>query len=476
LALALGAAVPTGRASAQPKDRPSYAQTDAEKHAGIVPTNESYPPGSFCRYGADPSGVADSTAAINYALQSNLAVFDDYPGATRYKVTGTLRFHTGGQILRGQGMGERGANAGTTINYLGKPGGKVLSVSNGTINCSECAVRDLLIDGNGLANVGIEAYDDTIPGGSWRVRLESVAVINITSGRYPTGVYLGTRAAPGFANDTIITGCFVSKCARGMWGAGSLYQVDSTTFVGCTEAAIFGGTGSDNSSSAWTFSNSVFSSNHRDFDGVHISQASFSGCWFENSAKGIYRAANAHSASFTGCYLHTFNSQSMMDFGNAAGYHFFGGNLLPADTKSARIINVNPTAIGAVFGQPIKLRQSNGVEVPLVISPVQPGAGGVRSISAQLRNSQSVSLALGRGCFNVALSIWSVADSKVRTQASYTAFLFDGDGERLTEIASSNGSGGGQSFSLTCSNNGLTLRYKGDDTVVAYLSGSGVPG
>jgi hypothetical protein len=45
-----------------------YPQTAAEIAAGVTPVNEAYEFGNILRYGADPTGVADSTTAINNAI------------------------------------------------------------------------------------------------------------------------------------------------------------------------------------------------------------------------------------------------------------------------------------------------------------------------------------------------------------------------------------------------------------------------
>src|SRR5262249_31146059 len=158
----------------------------------------------------------------------------------------------------------------------------------------------------------------------------------------------------------------IHNCMRGVWGHGAKYQLYSTTFYQCTESGIVGGPGS-----GWTIEGSIFSANGRDFDGANIQQADFSGCWFENSAQGIYRARTAHSASFTGCYLHTNNRESLMDFGNAAGYHFIAGHFVPSSTSSVRVVNVNPGALGSVLGQPLTLTHSGGGDAPLVMLPAQ---------------------------------------------------------------------------------------------------------
>jgi hypothetical protein len=202
-----------------------------------------------------------------------------------------------------------------------------------------------------------------------------------------------------------------------------------------------------------------------------------SGCWFEESKQGIYRAAIAHSASFVGCYLHTRNADHMMDFGGAAGYHFIGGHFIPAGTKSAQISNVNVTSSGAVLGQPLSLKYAgNNSEAPLVLVPMQAGTGTVRSISAELAKGQTAILLLGRGVFFVGADVRSVTTPHLRSQASYTAFLFEGDQGDVHVIAQHDGRAGGVPFSLKCSGNSVTLTNTGADTVRVSISGTGTPG
>lgn len=47
-----------------------WPQSAAEAAAGVTPSNYAYAPGNVCRYGADPTGVADSTSAFQQALNS----------------------------------------------------------------------------------------------------------------------------------------------------------------------------------------------------------------------------------------------------------------------------------------------------------------------------------------------------------------------------------------------------------------------
>lgn len=72
------------------QSQPFYAQSLAEQAASVTPTNTSYPYGSLLRYGADPTGAADSSTAIANAIKCNSAVFDDYPGGGTYLINQDL--------------------------------------------------------------------------------------------------------------------------------------------------------------------------------------------------------------------------------------------------------------------------------------------------------------------------------------------------------------------------------------------------
>lgn len=76
-----------------------YPITPAEQSAGVTPTNYQYEAGDVRRYGADQSGVADSTTAIQNALDSNGPVY--IPTGT-YIVTSTLTL-SNFQDIRGDG-------------------------------------------------------------------------------------------------------------------------------------------------------------------------------------------------------------------------------------------------------------------------------------------------------------------------------------------------------------------------------------
>lgn len=68
LLAASSAAVVSQRAEAQSCTAPCYAQTAAEKAAGVTPSNTSYPPGNVLRYGAVGDGVTNSSTAFANAV------------------------------------------------------------------------------------------------------------------------------------------------------------------------------------------------------------------------------------------------------------------------------------------------------------------------------------------------------------------------------------------------------------------------
>lgn len=87
-----------------------YARTAAEIAAGVTPTDFGYAPGNVLRYGADPTGMADSTVAFNNATFANYSTITAptayktvYVPAGQYKLTDTV-YVPPGTIIHGDGM------------------------------------------------------------------------------------------------------------------------------------------------------------------------------------------------------------------------------------------------------------------------------------------------------------------------------------------------------------------------------------
>lgn len=114
-ASALGFSKTQAQAKSDP-GQPYYPLTQAEAVNTIAPSDLSFPPGNVLRWGADPTGVADSTDAIQRAVNIGWASgnyaspWDGRGGATpvilfppgRYRVTDTVTVPTG-VTLRGMG-------------------------------------------------------------------------------------------------------------------------------------------------------------------------------------------------------------------------------------------------------------------------------------------------------------------------------------------------------------------------------------
>jgi hypothetical protein len=110
LASAAGSLLVAQQARAQTGTPPYYPRTDAEIAAGITPIHYEYEAGNVLRYGADPTGVQDSTPAFNAALASiggatHLFYSTHYAFADggEFRIDGTVTIPTGRSLfLRGQ--------------------------------------------------------------------------------------------------------------------------------------------------------------------------------------------------------------------------------------------------------------------------------------------------------------------------------------------------------------------------------------
>lgn len=115
-----------------------YARTAAEIAASVTPTNYVYAPGDVRRYGADPTGVADSSTAFANAIASNSWVFDNVTNGGTYLINSALILKS---ILRISGVTKTIAGTtgkGTTI-IVGS------SVSNALLHAT-AFITDVEID------------------------------------------------------------------------------------------------------------------------------------------------------------------------------------------------------------------------------------------------------------------------------------------------------------------------------------------
>ena len=113
--------------------------TSAEQAASVTPTNYGYPPGDVRRYGADPTGVADSAAAWNAAIaQCKETNGNPVVGPGTYLVKSTVLIDGDNVKML---LGETTFNAGTAGMIVVK------------LCANECEIGSFHVNGNGKADV-----------------------------------------------------------------------------------------------------------------------------------------------------------------------------------------------------------------------------------------------------------------------------------------------------------------------------------
>jgi hypothetical protein len=341
-----------------------YPQSAAETAAGIAPAaaNLIYPYGSFLRYGADPTGAADSTTAINNALACNSVVFDNFPGPALYKITGTLRYVTAGQTLKGQGWGDNNPPGNafaprTLIRYSGVAGGVMVSAYNGGQHYSELQLLDLVLDGNNLANICYEGYNNAVSSGCFRNVVRNVSVLNATSGVLPTGLMMGAGTANANSNDFLVDNCYVYNCNYGMRYGGATGNARNISFKSCGFSAI-----SLTSGAVMRTTNCIFSANGAaayaaanytigsDWDVTTPQLVTSIGDYYEDSVNGVYQAHTSHALVMKGARMSTRNgtlsggtsvNNWLINLNAAAGYVEISGQVYTTSC-SFELINENP--------------------------------------------------------------------------------------------------------------------------------------
>jgi Right handed beta helix region len=113
---------------------PSYPISASETAASVIPTALQYIWGDVRRYGADPTGLTDSTGPINNALASNTQV---YAIGGSYLVSGTLLMKAG-QTFYGDGSG-------TVLNFTSA------AINISMVSVVKSTVRDMKIVVTGVA-------------------------------------------------------------------------------------------------------------------------------------------------------------------------------------------------------------------------------------------------------------------------------------------------------------------------------------
>lgn len=213
-------------------------------------------------YGADPTGAADSTAAIQTAIDTGQTVW--IPAGT-YSVT-SLNLKGKYPNIVGDGINE------TIIKARGAVARLIDAYESSDVQVSPLLISNLTIDGDNVVT------DSAI---SMRYRhqskIDTCLIKNVTASN-ASGIY----AIDSWLN--VFSNCRVSNCYNGMTWAGSNHRstANSCSFTGCTNAGI----NCDSVGTALDGNNALV----------------FNNCDVE-FASGLGAYLNVSSAAFYGCYM-----------------------------------------------------------------------------------------------------------------------------------------------------------------------------
>ena len=274
-------------------------------------------------YGADPTGIADSYAAIQAALDTGKNVF--VPQGN-YKITATLEFTSTDQVF----FGENGnaLNATSSNNPTAAVGMSQIFTQSGILmfSCNDqqgVSIRDIVFNGCALATGGIDCTGSGAgPGIAFGMVFNNVGInsilgialntnlavdaqfynININGYDYLSNV-VTTRGISCGATNNNFYGCRIEGCVVGAFIIGTINH-----FFGCTFANM-GGTNIN--------------------IGGNIAQLSFNGCYLENGITIYSNSSFSYgSVDFVNCFIQNASPSNLIDLTNAASgsqVNFIGG-------------------------------------------------------------------------------------------------------------------------------------------------------
>lgn len=263
-------------------------------------------------FGADPTGVADSYAAIQAALDSDAAIIQ-FPEGT-FKVTQTIVLDRG-VIFNGSGAQDGSGNNGqspgvasTVINYTGT--GNCIEIgANYTEQVSNVHISNLMIDGNALADGGLFLGTST---GANKCTFKNLGIFNFNNTTADKGYGIGVRNCIL----SLFENVYIHGCQDGF----------NLGFGACTSLQFLSCYSRVNNRYGW------------------LIQQGNGMSWYQCAAEGNLK---------TGLVINTKNGQNISDLAFYSWYSEFNG--VDADTYPAVQIKQTGTgqAAGVYFYSPI---------------------------------------------------------------------------------------------------------------------------
>lgn len=335
-------------------------------------------PANILDYGADPTGVSDSTTAIQNCIDSNPLGEIFFPEGT-YKITDSLTLAGGAQNLIGEGQR-------SILLASGFISDQPMIINHGTTGArrSNQVIQGLQLftaNGNGVG-LSLEFIERGIFKDLWFYNLQKM--VSVTDQCYIC-LFESLRAfgitgksfyvvAPAFNNNTFInctfggtgflldsessqgiqfTGCDFEGCAYdATYPATAYFKITSTAeLTGISGISFTGCYWENNNADAIHLNAQNISGSSRD----GISGVSISGCFFtggygdvgHTNAKQVLFAINAHAISITGNYFSDFKDYVVFDGGgngpwlvesNYIGKNLNGVERIPAFANTGKVL------------------------------------------------------------------------------------------------------------------------------------------
>lgn len=298
---------------------PRYPQTTLEASALVTPTFYFYPPGDPRRYGADSSGVSDSTAAIQAAVNCNTAVF--VPQGN-FKFSSFVMPTTPGFTFYGTGTGSKLTQTGTGITWPVNLGIGYYQQTIASLNFVSTAGTGHTID---TTYTGGQSFDDLYftdtPSGfdnlhldgssttyTHDMRVRGIQIYKSSGNGGHAGIGLGAHLS-----DSSIDG-FIMNASDGTFGASyCIWIADGAQSTSFSNSHPYGALTSIIASAAtgvtiaqgFTFTN-IISDFSYGSDNVSLTNYScpiFTGCWFQAIQVGHsgLTLTNCRAASLVNC-------------------------------------------------------------------------------------------------------------------------------------------------------------------------------